>query len=396
MDKMIESNSRMSLERILAHGSVPTLPVVAMRLLEMTSDPDVELSAIAELIQNDPGLATKVLKTVNSSFYGLAKPCPSIERAIAMLGLKAVKSLVLGFSMVNLSEGMDQAIDLHGFWKHTILAAVAARQVAMVSDYPEPDEVFAAALFQDIGVLAMLAVCTDEYAPLIERSKGDHHKLLELERHELGLDHIEVGAGLAEKWKMPEVLVAGIRHHHDSTPPENEYKRLIQCVVVGELLATTMTADMITQCYADLYSTANAWFGQGEADIEETMDKVQTASSEVAKLLDQQIGELPSATELMSRASERLMETQLQTQREVELAQQDAITDGLTRVPNRKHFDTLIGPALAEAVANGTSVAVLFSDADKFKFVNDTYGHPCGDAVLIELAKRVSETVGVL
>jgi len=383
-----------SVERILAHGSVPTLPAVAMRLLEMTSNPDVALHDIAELVQNDPGLATKVLKTVNSSFYGLAKPCPSIERAIAMLGLRAIKSLVLGFSMVNLTGVMDDQIDLHAFWKHTIISAVGARQIATICEIGEPDEVFAAALFQDIGVLAMLATYTKEYAPILAQCDNNHHALLGLERRELGTDHIEIGVALAEKWKMPEQIVAGIRHHHDPTPPNNAFKPLTQCIVVGELLATAMTADEINQCFAQLYSTANAWFGHSSDDIEALIQKVQSSSRKVAKLLDKQIGEIPSAQELISRASERLFEEQLQTQREAEKAHQDAITDGLTGVPNRKHFDSLIAPALADAVNDQTSIAVLFSDADKFKFVNDTYGHPCGDAVLVELAKRITDAVG--
>lgn len=362
----------------------------------MTSNPDVELNEIAELIQNDPGLATKVLKTVNSSFYGLSKPCPSIERAIAMLGLKAVKSLVLGFSMVNLAGGIHNAVDLNTFWKHTIISAVGARRMAKIGGVDEPDEVFAASLFQDIGVLAMLATHTEAYAPLLIESNGSHRRLFALERERLDLDHIEVGTAMAEKWSMPDLLVAGIRHHHDKMPPANEYKSLTQCIVLGGMLAAVMTSEGsdTAQALQVVYSSANAWFGLSEQDVEQVIAKVQQSSHQVAKLLDQQIGEIPSAQELMSRASECLFQEQLQTQREAEQAQQDAITDGLTGIPNRKHFDTLIGPALADAVSSNRSVAVLFSDADKFKFVNDTYGHPCGDAVLVELAKRVSDAVG--
>ncbi|MGB0767308.1 MAG: HDOD domain-containing protein, partial [Phycisphaeraceae bacterium] len=383
-----------SLERVLSHGSVPTLPVVAVQLLEMTSNPDVELKEIADLIQSDPGLSSKVLKTVNSSFYGLPKPCPSIERAIVILGLKAIKSLVLGFSMVNLTRDMDEGIDLDAFWKHTIIAAVGARQVAQVAGAGEPDEVFAAALMQDIGVLAMLASYTDGYGALIVESEKEHRALHAIERDRLPIDHVEVGAALAEKWRMPAPIVAGIRHHHDTTPPADDFQMQNRCIVIGELIATAMSTEHVVQCFAELYSTANAWFGQGEDDIETLIDKVHQASRQVAKLLEQQIGDLPSPQELLNRASERLFEEQLQTQREAEQAQHDAMTDGLTGVPNRAHFDKALIQLWGDAVVGQQPIAVLFSDADKFKFVNDTYGHPCGDAVLVELAKRVSDTVG--
>lgn len=391
----IQNQQTISLDQILSHGSVPTLPVVAMQLLEMTSNPDVSLNEIAVLIQSDPGLASKVLKTVNSSFYGLSKPCPSIERAIVILGLKAIKSLVLGFSMVNLTKDIDEQIDLGDFWQHTILAAVGARQIAQDVGMPEPDEVFAAALMQDIGVLAMLAVHTEQYAPLIIESAGSHAKLLELEQQRLGLDHVQVGTAMAEKWRMPAPIVVGIRHHHDKTPPTNEDETLVKCIVVGELAASAMAESHINDGLSVLYSTAKAWFDQVEQDVEQLIDKVQQSSKEVAKLLQQQIGDIPSAQELMNRANERLFETQLETQREADQAKRDAVTDGLTGISNRMHFDQVIAVALADAVSRQAPIAVLFSDADKFKFVNDTYGHPCGDAVLIELAKRVSETVGV-
>jgi diguanylate cyclase (GGDEF)-like protein len=365
-----------------------------MQLLEMTSNPDVALKEISILIQSDPGLASKVLKTVNSSFYGLPKPCPSIERAIVILGLKAIKSLVLGFSMVNLTKGMDDGLDLSDFWKHTILAAVGARQIAQDVGMPEPDEVFAAALMQDIGVLTMLAVNTEAYAPVLAQTGGRHSKLLELEREHLGIDHIQVGTAMAEKWRMPTPIVVGIRHHHDMAPAQDENETLIKCIVAGELATNAMTEQPADEAYAIFESTVNDWFGQEDHDIEALIDHIHQSSREVAKLLDQQIGEVPSAQELMNRASERLFETQLETQREAEQAKHDAMTDGLTGIPNRTHYDQVVVHALASAFAGQKPVAVLFSDADKFKFVNDTYGHPCGDAVLVELAKRVSETVG--
>jgi len=165
-------------------------------------------------------------------------------------------------------------------------------------------------------------------------------------------------------------------------------------IVAGELAANAMTENHNGQAYASLVSTVHAWFGQDEKDIEGLIDHIQSASREVAKMLEQQIGEVPSAQELMNRANQRLFEAQLQTQREADQAKRDAVTDGLTGIPNRMHFDQVVANALADAAAKQKPIAVLFSDADQFKFVNDTYGHSCGDAVLIELARRIKQTVG--
>src|SRR6516162_4803910 len=88
------------LERVLSCPNLPTLPTVAVRIIELTQQRNISVDELAGAIQNDQGLTTKVLRTVNSSFYGLRKPCASISQAIVMLGLSAVKSLTLGFSLV--------------------------------------------------------------------------------------------------------------------------------------------------------------------------------------------------------------------------------------------------------------------------------------------------------
>src|SRR5688572_16478530 len=87
--------SMTTLDRVLSCPNLPSLPAVAVEVLALTSSPDVSLSAISRVVQNDPALATKLLKTVNSSFYGLQQPCSRVDRAMSLLGLQSVKALVL-------------------------------------------------------------------------------------------------------------------------------------------------------------------------------------------------------------------------------------------------------------------------------------------------------------
>ena len=97
------------LERILQCQTLPSLPAVAIRILELTSDLNVSIAELARTIENDQGLTAKILRTVNSSFYGLRKPCPTIHQAVVILGLSAVKSLALGFSLVTSIKGVVAA-----------------------------------------------------------------------------------------------------------------------------------------------------------------------------------------------------------------------------------------------------------------------------------------------
>lgn len=387
-------------ERVLACESLPTLPVVAMELLEKTSDPDVAIQEIADLIQSDPGLAGKVLKTVNSSFYGLPKPCPSIDRAISMLGLRAVKSLVLGFSMVNLTQGLGDDFDMNVFWRRTIIAAAAARQIAAEAKVGEPDEAFAAALFQDMGMLAIFATEPEGYAAMVGRAGVFHNNLYKAEQQQLGFSHTSVGAELATKWRMPEQVIAAIRYHH--LPDDaKEHADMVRVVALGAVAARAVVEDGDGRAFSDLLAQANAWFGWHQQHVVDLLEKITNASKEVGRLLGQGVGIMPDPQQLLATANQRLVEQQIMVQRESDGFQeqakqyeQAATTDGLTGIANRKRFDDVAIEAMSSAVASGQPVSVLFSDADKFKLVNDTYGHHAGDLVLIELAKRLVAAVG--
>ena len=390
----------LSKDRVLACEALPTLPVVAMDLLDKTSDPDVQISEIADLIQTDPGLAGKVLKTVNSSFYGLAKPCPSIDRAIGMLGLRAVKSLVLGFSMVNMTQSADDGFDMDAFWRRTILASAGARQITALTRSGEPDEAFAASLFQDMGMLALYAAAPQDYAPMVGKAGLYHNKLYTAEQKAWGFSHTSIGAELAERWRMPDQVVAAVRYHH--LPDEaTDHTQVVRAVALGGIAARTVIEGVEGLAYAELLSKAAEWFDWKQQDLVELLESVTSTSKEVARLLGQNIGQLPEPQALLAAANQRLVEQQIQVQRESDTFQeqakafeQAATMDGLTGIPNRKRFDEVVNAAKAHAEQSGEPLAVLFSDADKFKFVNDTYGHHAGDLVLVELAKRLTQALG--
>src|SRR3954471_12149784 len=130
---MTSVNNRL-LEQLKASPQLPSLPAIAIQALELTRRQDVNISEIADLIQNDPALSSKILKTVNSPFYGLPKQVSTISHALVILGLQAVKTLALGFSLLtNLKPpagGAAGAFDYMMFWKRSIYSAVAGRLIA--------------------------------------------------------------------------------------------------------------------------------------------------------------------------------------------------------------------------------------------------------------------------
>ncbi|MCC6678360.1 MAG: HDOD domain-containing protein [Phycisphaerales bacterium] len=391
------------IDRVLSCPNLPSLPGVALKVLELTRDPDVRLDALARTIENDPALASRVLRTVNSSYYALSKPCPTIGRALGFLGLNTVKSLVLGFSLVDSARGVETggAFDLTTYWRRAIFSAAGARLFARSSSACDPDEAFLGALIQDIGMLASCAALKEEYASIVAGAGDDHAGLPEAERTALGFDHAQVGGELASKWRLPPQFVECIRCHHAQSRAALEYLKLVQVVCLGGTAAGVLGAPNPGPRLAMLVSRAGEWFGWDRRRIEDLLAQVAERAGEVASLLEVKTGGNPDVNAILAEANSRLVDHQVETQRETQalkaanedLAKQ-SVTDALTGAFNRKRFDAESARLFADASARGSALGLLFIDADRFKSVNDAHGHAAGDAVLIELARRLADTAG--
>lgn len=385
--------SQFSLDEIMMCPSLPSLPAVAVRLLELTSDPDVAISDIAKLVQQDQALAGKVLKTVNSSFYGLSSPCGSIDRAMGYLGLNTVKSLVLGFSLVEATSTADEAgFDMDAHWRRAIIGSTGARIVAKAVGGVDPEDAFTASLFQDMGMLALFTALKSRYTGAI--AGVPHRKLCQQEMEVFGFEHARVGAELAGRWKLPSEIVEAIKYHHDPDRCLSKQKAIARVVSVGAQICACMDPDAPATSVRVLEREMNAYFGDRAPDAASLLEEVGETALTLAKMFDQDIGELPSSAQIIAEAQELGVEHQLSMQRQADELAREAMVDGLTQIANRKRFDVELKRAYNAFVSGAKQFGVLFFDADKFKSVNDTYGHAAGDVVLQELARRTSEAVG--
>lgn len=389
-------------DQVLACPSLPTLPTIAVQLLELTRKPDVKMSDISKLVKSDLGLSAKVLKTINSSFFSLKQPCLTIDRAMAYLGLNTIKSLVLGFSIVDCTRGVNEGggLDLNEYWRYSIYAAAAARNVAEMTGAADPDEAFTAAMFQDMGLLASFVALGQVYADVLVTAP-EHDMLPYQETKQLGFTHAAVGAELARKWRLQDAVVESITWHHDPEGAGPKYKQLVRCVALGRSIAQCVVAKDPAPHVGAIFRCAQDWFGKTREDVGVLMERVTDVAGELGRMFEKDVSPAPDIGNLLASANEALAEAQLATQVEAEQLReqkqelvQKTITDALTGAFNRNHFNAQLAALFEECRSAGRPMGVLFSDADKFKSVNDTYGHPAGDAVLIELARRVRDTVG--
>ena len=385
--------SQSRLQEVLLCPSLPSLPAVAVQLLELTSDPDVSMSDIAKLVQQDQALAAKVLKTVNSSYYGLSTPCGSIDRAMGYLGLNTVKSLVLGFSLVETTKHSgEDGFDLEAHWRRAIIGATGSRILAKAVGGVDAEEAFTAALFQDMGMLAAFAALKDEYTKAI--SDVPHRKVCSVESDTFGFDHTQAGTELAIKWKLPPEICEAIRGHHNADNVSSEHLALARVVSIGAMISDAMDEKTAKSSIRKIERITRDWYAKKAPEVGGLLEQVAQTSRTLAKMFDQEIGDIGDPAKLMALAQEQGFEHQLKIQRESDEVAKEAKIDGLTRVANRKHFDTQLKAAYTNFVERGVPFGVLFFDADKFKSVNDTYGHAAGDAVLIELAARTTQLIG--
>lgn len=392
------------LDKIVGCPKLPTLPAVAIEILELTGNASTPLKKIAECVELDQALSVKILKTINSSFYGLSTPCPTIARAINYLGLNTVRSLVLGFSLVDTFRSPEgsESFGLVAHWRRAIYGAVAARLSAAHLPGCDPDEAFIGAMLRDIGSLATAVVLGSEYDDVLQEAHGIHVDLSPAEKQALGITHSEIGAVLAQHWRMPPELVETIRLHHDLNM-DADAPAQYRCVALASLVTDALseiTAER-GRAMGPLRDHAQKWFGLDRAAVAALLDEVKTGSAELSRLFAVDTGSKPDIDAILLEAEETKIQVQLDQERESqqlrasndELARQ-RFTDGLTGAQNRAAFDRDLANAFDEAQAPGGQMAVAFIDADKFKSVNDTLGHQAGDEVLIELSSRLRRTAG--
>jgi len=391
------------IERVVACRSLPTLPSVAAELLELTRDDSATAEDIAKCVEVDQALAVKILKTINSSFYGLATPCPTIARAIGSLGMNSVRSLALSFSLVEAFDGCgrEDGFDMAAHWRRAVYGAVAARLAAPAIDWCDPDEAFIGAMLRDIGSLAAAIALGDEYDLVLRETEGTHTLLAPTERERLGVDHAQIGAALAETWRIPPALVRAIELHHaepSTFSPSSADDSTARCVAFASLAAAACSeneedARIGAPAFRGL---CGDWLGLDLDGIAAFLDELRSKALEATRLFEVETGPAINPSTIMDGAEERRLELQLSQDREsreleaknVELERAQRV-DGLTGAGNRVALEKAVAEAFSAAKESGEPLAVIFADADRFKALNDEHGHQAGDEALIELSRRL-------
>lgn len=225
------------LQKALAGVSeISSLPEITARIVQVVEDPRATAHEMHDIVRADPALAAKILKVVNSAFYGLPSQIASLDRAILMLGLSAVKNIALAASLSRLFvvEDVSEQFAARDLWRHSVAVGVAARLLAESGGAVEADEAFVAGLVHDLGLVAMQQLFPANLREVVDRCHAETLSFCELERHVVGADHQMLGAFLAERWKFPPTLRQAIEFHHQPGDADAQYRGLATAVYVAD------------------------------------------------------------------------------------------------------------------------------------------------------------------
>jgi diguanylate cyclase (GGDEF)-like protein len=393
-------------EKLARCADLPSMPAIAIQILDLCQKEEPDMGAIAKLIGSDPALSAKILRLTNSPMYGLKYQVRTVSHAICILGLSAVRPLALSFSLVKGLQAPDKK-SLTWFWKRSLLAAVAARELATATSYRLAEEAFLGALLQDIGLLALRQVAGLEYATLA-RPGIPHKTLAESERSLFGEDHAALGGWLAERWKLPTSLciAIGASHTLQYLPPAThpDIVHLAQLVTVSGEVADVWIEEDAAAAMNSLRNSASQLLSINDEKLEVTMRQIAKRAEEVADFFDVDIGSAEEMSAILEQAKETLLILALAANRQANDAMRaigtleaktktlelEAQRDGLTGVYNRAFFDQAFAQMVEQAKRDNTPLSLILFDVDYFKNVNDNYGHPVGDKVLTLVASLLS------
>jgi putative nucleotidyltransferase with HDIG domain len=213
-------------ETIEGISNLPSHPIVIERITRLLANPRTSAEEIGRAITADQALAAKVLKLVNSAFYGFPGRIGTLSHAIVILGFSTIKNIALTASIFNSFRGKGKGIEgfnLEQFWYHSIACGAAAQSIARAIGNADKEECFIAGLIHDIGKIILCHYLPDDFNLLIANTRLKDTLFYESEKALFDMSHDEIGGVLAQRWNLPKALQNAVRYHHQPSPTHEHY-----------------------------------------------------------------------------------------------------------------------------------------------------------------------------
>ena len=388
-----------TLTQIVKSDRLPTLPSIALRVIELAREPEPDFREVASVIRTDPALSWRLLRTANSALFGLGKPVTSVESAIPLLGLTLVRTMVLGFALADQSPVFaERSRAMENLWRSSLTQAVFAEQLAAEIHDADPATFFLAALLQDIGILCFLHVDPVAYLDQVW-DRCEFPDVLECERACYGFTHVELAMELLDNWGLPVDIQHAIGTHHQkmavsSAEELSPLARTLQAAAMcGHYVVNHRRSGRHLQ---ELAAYLKHHFHWSADRVESVLCETMLRVVETASIFQFDVGVDYSHERILTDAKDLLEQIALSQHAAESKAQalgQQIMQDPLTGVYNRMFLDRGLNDRLATAIRRRWTIGLMFVDIDRFKQINDQFGHRAGDEAIQQVAAILQKCV---
>jgi len=258
-----------------------SLPEIFYQINDAVENPECSFSEIGEIISRDPALCARLLKIVNSSFFGFSSKVETISHAVTIVGMTQLRDLALATAIVNNFDGIPgNAINMKSFWRHSISVGLAGRVIGIYLKVSNPERFYVLGLLHDLGRLLMYLTVPEGMSRVLHISaKGG--LLHEAESKTLGWNHAEVGGALLRKWNLPVQMIEGVHYHHN---PSDSLNFPLEAAI-------THVADIVAQTL-ELGSSGERYVPPLDSKAWEMLGLPASMLSSVATQVDCQVNDL--------------------------------------------------------------------------------------------------------
>ena len=365
--------------------NLPSLPEVALKIIDASKDPDITLHEVSSIISSDPAISAKLLKVANSPLYSQRRSLNNLREALTLLGFNASLTIALSFSL-HQSLGKTHAVH-ESYWKRSILAALIARILGVHLKVHRLEELFLASLLQDIGILAIQCIKNSPY--LKDGDSLNHAERIKLENEILGVDHSFVGAWLLKSWNLPEYLIDAVHFSHSLNSKDNSTSdaSFHYCMNLSGNLADVWLTEHPGELLLSILNVTKNALNINNVDLNNIIVEINDSLPDISKSFEMFLVGDKERELVLNEARELLLERSIHTIKQseadrryidsvterVEKIEKESRLDHLTKIYNRQHIEKLLELEYEESNINQWPLSIAFIDIDDFKFINDTF-----------------------